>query len=91
MRLPVSDQVVHADRTPDSPARGRADFDGYIAELLSKALSQAQLDQPLTNDDRDKLLAYLRRLGALDQQRVSAARRAAAVTIRGGHGAAAVA
>ena len=47
----------------------RADFDGYIAELLSKALSQTQLDQPLTNDDREKLLAYLRRLGALDQQR----------------------
>lgn len=48
----------------------RADFDGYIAELLSKALSQAQLDQPLTNEDRDRLLAYLRRLGALDQQRL---------------------
>ena len=47
----------------------RADFDGYIAELLSKSLSQGQLDQPLTNDDRDRLLAYLRRLGALDQQR----------------------
>src|SRR5688500_16416236 len=46
-----------------------ADFDGYIAELLSKALSQAQLDQPLTADDRDRLLAYLRQLGALDQQR----------------------
>ena len=47
----------------------RADFDGHVAELLSKALSQAQLDQPLTADDRDRLLAYLRRLGALDQQR----------------------
>lgn len=47
----------------------RADFDGYVAEMLSKALSQAQLDQPLTNEDRDRLLAYLRRLGALDQQR----------------------
>ena len=47
----------------------RADFDGYIAELLSKALSQTQLDQPLTAEDRDRLLAYLRRLGALDQQR----------------------
>ena len=32
----------------------RADFDGYIAEMLSKALSQAQLDQPLTTDDREK-------------------------------------
>ena len=47
----------------------RADFDGYIAELLSKALSQSQLDQPLTTEDRDRVLAYLRRLGALDQQR----------------------
>ena len=57
----------------------RADFDGYIAELLSKALSQAQLDQPLTAEDRDRVLAYLRRLGALDQQRpvprLAAARR----------------
>jgi monoamine oxidase len=43
----------------------RADFDGYIAELLSKALSQAQLDQPLTAEDRDRVLAYLRQLGAL--------------------------
>jgi monoamine oxidase len=47
----------------------RADFDGHIAELLSKALSQAQLDQPLTAEDRDRVLAYLRRLGALDPQR----------------------
>jgi monoamine oxidase len=47
----------------------RADFDGHIAELLSKSLSQSQLDQPLTSEDRDRLLAYLRRLGALDQQR----------------------
>jgi monoamine oxidase len=44
----------------------RADFDGHIAELLSKALSQTQLDQPLTAEDRDRVLAYLRRLGALD-------------------------
>jgi monoamine oxidase len=47
----------------------RADFDGYIAELLSKSLSQSGLDQPLTTEDRDRLLAFLRRLGALDQQR----------------------
>src|SRR5918995_4086483 len=47
----------------------RADFDGYIAELLSKALSQTQLDQALTAEDRERLLEYLRRLGALDQQR----------------------
>jgi monoamine oxidase len=47
----------------------RADLDGYVAELLSKSLSQSQLDQPLTVEDRDRLLAYLRRFGALDQQR----------------------
>jgi monoamine oxidase len=45
----------------------RADFDGYIAELLSKALSPAQLDQPLTTEDRDRVLAYLRSLGALTE------------------------
>ena len=47
----------------------KADFDGYVAELLSKALSQAQLDLPLTAEDRERVLTYLRRLGALDQQR----------------------
>ena len=46
----------------------RADFDGHIAELLSKALSQSQLDQPLTAEDRDRVLTYLRRLGALDER-----------------------
>ena len=44
----------------------RADFDGYLAELLSKALSQTALDQPLTKEDRDRVLSYLRGLGALD-------------------------
>jgi monoamine oxidase len=30
-------------------------------------MSQAQLDQTLTTDDRDRVLAYLRSLGALNQ------------------------
>jgi monoamine oxidase len=46
----------------------RADFDGYIAELLNKSLSQSQLDQPMTAQDRDRVLAYLRALGALDER-----------------------
>jgi monoamine oxidase len=46
----------------------RADFDGYIAELLSKALSQAQLDQPLSKEDRDRVIAYLRGVGAFDER-----------------------
>jgi monoamine oxidase len=45
----------------------RADFDGYLAELLNKALSPAQLDQTMTPEDRDRVLAYLRGLGALDE------------------------
>jgi monoamine oxidase len=45
----------------------RADFDGYIAELLSKSLSPLQLDQPLTKEDRDRVLSYLRGLGALTE------------------------
>src|SRR5688572_19933211 len=47
----------------------RADFDGYVAELLSKALSQTALDQPMSAEDRDRVLAYLRSLGALDEKR----------------------
>lgn len=46
----------------------RADFDGYIAELLNRALGQGQLEQPMTADDRDRVLAYLRSLGALDER-----------------------
>jgi len=46
----------------------RADLDGYVAELLSKALSQAELDAPLTDADRERLRDYLRRAGALDER-----------------------
>ena len=46
----------------------RADFDGYIAELLNKSLSLSQLDQTMTSQDRDRVLAYLRGLGALDER-----------------------
>ena len=82
LRVPVETFVVESEsayiyQTRSSTLAGtrvrlreaRADFDGYISELLSKALSQAQLDLPLTNDDRERLITHLRRLGALDQQR----------------------
>src|SRR5688500_16607600 len=48
----------------------RADFNSHIAELLSKALSQSQLDQPLTTEDRDRVLAYLRGLGSVEERRL---------------------
>jgi monoamine oxidase len=82
LQVPLEVFVADSDSAYLDPARSstlagrrirlreaRADYDGYIAELLSKALSQSQLDQPLTAEDRDRLLAYLRRLGNLDQQR----------------------
>ena len=46
----------------------RTDLDGYVAELLSKAVSQAELDQRLTRNDRENLIEYLRRAGALDER-----------------------
>jgi monoamine oxidase len=47
----------------------RTDLDGYVAELLSKAIAQDRLDEPLTAEDRENLLDYLRQAGALTDQR----------------------
>jgi monoamine oxidase len=81
LQVPMEVFVVDTDaaymyRTRSSALTGRrtrlgearADFDGYIAELLSKSLSQSQLDDTLTMQDRERLLAYLRNAGALDRQ-----------------------
>jgi monoamine oxidase len=46
----------------------RTDLDGYVAELLAKAITQDRLDEPLTSDDRDNLVAYLREAGALSER-----------------------
>jgi monoamine oxidase len=43
-----------------------SDFDGYVAELLSKATNQGNLDQEVTAEDREILLEALRAWGALD-------------------------
>lgn len=47
----------------------RADLDGYIAELLSKAISENALNETVSAEDRERLLEYLRSAGALDQER----------------------
>ena len=46
----------------------RADMGGYAAELLSKAIAVHALDEPLSSTDREALLEYLRRAGALDDK-----------------------
>jgi monoamine oxidase len=43
----------------------RADMYGYTSELLAKAVSQSELDQRLTADDKSKLVEYLRAEGNL--------------------------
>ncbi len=41
------------------------DWRGYTSELLAKAINKKALDLPLTSDDREKLLEYLRVEGGL--------------------------
>ncbi|TWT14066.1 flavin monoamine oxidase family protein [Reyranella sp. CPCC 100927] len=44
-----------------------SDFNGNVAELLGKAVSQNKLDEMVTKEDKEILLAALRRWGALDK------------------------
>lgn len=61
---------VHAENAfggkPKRYSEVQADFNGHVAELLSKASSQSALDEPVTREDREKLLEALRTWGALD-------------------------
>ncbi|HLH87537.1 MAG TPA: NAD(P)/FAD-dependent oxidoreductase [Xanthobacteraceae bacterium] len=61
---------VHArDAFGGKPQRYRevvSDFHGNIAELLAKSLAQDKLDQPVSADEKQALLAALRAWGALD-------------------------
>src|SRR5258708_35583228 len=45
-----------------------ADYHGHVAELLSKAVNQRQLDTAVTTEDKEKLLASLQKWGALDRE-----------------------
>jgi monoamine oxidase len=43
----------------------RADYNGYVSELLAKSTNQGALDSVLSPDDREALVEYLRGVGAL--------------------------
>jgi monoamine oxidase len=63
---------VHTTPTPSvaPPQRFRslaADFEGNVAELLSKAIDQKSLDTKLTAEDQDKFKEALRTWGMLDE------------------------
>jgi monoamine oxidase len=61
---------VHSTKAFDGrPQRFRhvqADFNGYVAELLSKSTRQNALDAAVTKEDQEILLQALRNWGALD-------------------------
>lgn len=65
----------------------RADLQGYIAELLEKALDTHALDQDLDAGDREKLLEFLRRDGSLgsDGKYHASSRRGYVVAPGAGH------
>ncbi|HMG01899.1 MAG TPA: FAD-dependent oxidoreductase [Edaphobacter sp.] len=64
-------QVVHDTR-------------GYVAELLSKAVSQHALDQELSKEDTSRLLGFLESFGDLDESRkYTGTMRAGFITPRG--------
>src|SRR3979490_2695611 len=45
----------------------KADYQGHVAELLSKATRQSALDASVSKEDQEKLLESLRSWGALDK------------------------
>lgn len=45
----------------------QADFQGHVAELLSKSVNQSALDQAVSREDREKLLTALRDWAGLDK------------------------
>ncbi|MFH7041349.1 flavin monoamine oxidase family protein [Paucibacter sp. JuS9] len=63
---------VHSTRSfggqPQRWRKVQADFQGDVAELLAKVVQQRKLDEPLTEDDRERLLAALRNTGGLDNE-----------------------
>ncbi len=46
------------------------DIQGYVCELLQKAVSQEALDLPMTNEDKEKLIEFLRVEGDLNPDMV---------------------
>jgi len=50
---------------PTRHRAAKADYHGYTSELLAKATDQGALNAYLTQEDKDRLIAYLRSFGAI--------------------------
>jgi monoamine oxidase len=46
----------------------RADWRGYTSELLAKAVASESLDRPLSSDDRERIVEWLRQEGGLSAE-----------------------
>src|SRR3979411_2999469 len=62
--------LLHASRafggTPQRIRDIKTDFQGQISELLAKAAQQGKLDEAVSQEDREMMVAALRSWGALD-------------------------
>jgi monoamine oxidase len=55
---------------PQTNRRVNADARGFVAELAAKAIDQARLGRPVTSEDKEKLRAFLKDFGALEDDLV---------------------
>jgi len=55
---------------PQQNRQVNADARGFVAELAAKAIDQARLGRPVTDEDKQKLRAFLKDFGALDKDLV---------------------
>lgn len=55
---------LSGQRIPKRAAK--ADVRGYVSEMLAKAVNQSALDLPLTSEEKQKLVDYLKREGDLN-------------------------
>jgi len=55
------------DGKPKAFREVQGDFNGYVAELLAKSTQQGRLDEAVTQEDKELLLAAMREWGALDK------------------------
>lgn len=57
----------HFNGVPQRFRHIHADFQGQVAELMSKAINTGKLDDPMSKEDQEQMLEALRTWGALDK------------------------
>ena len=65
-RLAYTQEDDHFDGRPVRIGRYVADARGFVAELMHKAIDQNAFDQPLSAEDRERLLLFATDFGDLD-------------------------